>query len=269
MARMVHENFFFCSGITPMKRILYQFPVSHYCEKARWLLDFKELEYSIINLFPVTHRLFTWSKSQTGTVPLVKDGQEWIGDSTELAFYLDAKYTLRPLLPSDPMLRSRAIIIEDLADKAGIHVRRWAYSQLLSGEDVMNLLMDDYPYIKPFKKYLAPLIRQGISQRYNITQQKGEESLLRIQHAIDELEAMLLANGGRYFVGDCLGLADITVASIFAPLLSIKDTPWESVKPTNHAMQTLYDQLSHRPLGQWLVRIYQQERHARGNWRGD
>jgi hypothetical protein len=44
---------------------------------------------------------------------LLNDGQEWIGDSTEIAFYLDAKYTLRPLLPSDPMLRSKAIMIEN------------------------------------------------------------------------------------------------------------------------------------------------------------
>jgi len=269
MARMVHENIFFCSGIHAMKRILYQFPLSHYCEKARWLLDFKDLEYSVKNLFPATHRLFTWSKSQTGTVPLVKDAKEWIGDSTELAFYLDAKYTLRPLLPSDPVLRSRAIIIEELADKAGIHVRRWAYSQLLAGEEVISVLVDDYPYVKPFKKYIAPLVRQGITRRYNVNAQKGQESLLKIYQAIDELEVMLLANGGRYFVGDCLGLADITVASMFAPLLSLQDTPWESLKPTNNTMQTLYDQLSNRPLGQWLVNIYQKERHARGNWRGD
>jgi glutathione S-transferase len=84
-------------------------------------------------------------KSQSSsTLPLVKDGKEWIGDSTELAFYLDAKYTLRPLLPSDPVLRSKAITIEDLADKAGAHVRRWIYSQVLSEDEVMNVMLDYY-----------------------------------------------------------------------------------------------------------------------------
>jgi glutathione S-transferase len=163
-----------------MKRILYQFPLSHYCEKARWLLDFKDLEYSVKNLFPATHRLFTWSKSQTGTVPLVKDGKEWIGDSTELAFYLDAKYTLRPLLPSDPVLRSRAIIIEELADKAGIHVRRWAYSQLLAGEEVISVLVDDYPYVKPFKKYIAPLFVRALLGVTMLTRKKGRSLCLKL-----------------------------------------------------------------------------------------
>ena len=37
-------------------RILYQFPLSHFCEKARWMLDYKELEYVAQNLMPGAHR---------------------------------------------------------------------------------------------------------------------------------------------------------------------------------------------------------------------
>jgi glutathione S-transferase len=42
-----------------------------------------------------------------------------------------------------------------------------------------------------------------------------------MQKAIDEFEKVLLQNKTGYLVGDCLTLADITVASIFAPLLSM------------------------------------------------
>ncbi|MCP3675846.1 MAG: glutathione S-transferase family protein, partial [Gammaproteobacteria bacterium] len=34
---------------------LYQFPISHYCEKIRWSLDYKNLDYKIINLLPGLH----------------------------------------------------------------------------------------------------------------------------------------------------------------------------------------------------------------------
>ena len=34
------------------ERILYQFPISHYCEKARWQLDHKGLAYRTRNLLP-------------------------------------------------------------------------------------------------------------------------------------------------------------------------------------------------------------------------
>lgn len=33
-----------------MTRILYQFPLSHFAEKGRWLLDAKGLDYQIHNL---------------------------------------------------------------------------------------------------------------------------------------------------------------------------------------------------------------------------
>ena len=38
-------------------RTLYQFPISHYCEKTRWHLDHKGLDYRVDNLFPGFHRL--------------------------------------------------------------------------------------------------------------------------------------------------------------------------------------------------------------------
>ena len=135
---------FFCSGVKAMKRTLYQFPLSHYCEKARWMLDFKDLDYSVKNLFPAAHRLMTKLRANSNTVPMLNDGQEWIGDSTEIAFYLDAKYLLRPLVPSDPVLRSQVVRIENIADKAGVHVRRWIYGEILDNPEVMDVMLDDY-----------------------------------------------------------------------------------------------------------------------------
>lgn len=251
-----------------MNRVLYQFPLSHYCEKARWLLDFKDLEYSVKNLFPATHRVVTLWKANSTTVPLVKDGKEWIGDSTELAFYLDAKYILRPLLSSNPNLRRQAIILEDLADKAGIHVRRWAYSQALASEQITDLLFNDYPLVKPFKKQLAPLVKRGIGQAYQVNPEKGAISLQKMLKTMDDIEEKLIANGGRYLVGDCLSLADISVASLFVPLLALKNTPWETLTPQNELMEQVYQQTLDRPLGQWIMRLYQEERQPRGNWRG-
>ncbi|VAW80072.1 hypothetical protein MNBD_GAMMA15-1204 [hydrothermal vent metagenome] len=34
---------------------LYQFPISHYCEKIRWALDYKGLPYTTINPLPGSH----------------------------------------------------------------------------------------------------------------------------------------------------------------------------------------------------------------------
>ena len=38
---------------------LYQFPISHFCEKIRWTLDYKGLSHKTRNLLPGLHVLKT------------------------------------------------------------------------------------------------------------------------------------------------------------------------------------------------------------------
>ncbi len=66
-------------------RVLYQFPLSHYCEKARWLLDHKELDYVAHNLIPGFHRAFAQLKTGQNLLPILKDDQRWIAESTKIA----------------------------------------------------------------------------------------------------------------------------------------------------------------------------------------
>lgn len=251
-----------------MNRILYQFPLSHYCEKARWLLDFKQLDYQVRNLFPGAHRLLSQWYAHSDTLPVLRDGKEWVGDSTEMAFYLDARYPQYPLLPTDPVLRSRTAVLEEVADQGGIHVRRWLYGEILDQPEVMDVMLDSYVYAKPFKSQLSPFIKQGVKKLYGVRPEKTAISLGKMLEAITTLEQALLGNGGRYLVGDSLTLADIATASLFAPLLSLEGTPWAGLTARTPLLQQVYEDTLRRPFGQWLVRMYAEERQARGNWAG-
>src|SRR5690606_11485280 len=53
------------AGVRAMseQRVVYQFPISHYCEKTRWQLDHKGMPYQIRNLLPGAHRLFTRTRA--------------------------------------------------------------------------------------------------------------------------------------------------------------------------------------------------------------
>ena len=101
-------------------RVLYQFPLSHYCEKARWLLDHKELDYVAHNLIPGFHRAFTYFKSGQYLLPMLKDGKRWIADSTQIALYLDATYPEHTLLRRDEQLRDQAHAIKGIAANLGL-----------------------------------------------------------------------------------------------------------------------------------------------------
>ena len=116
-------------------RILYQFPLSHYCEKARWLLDHKELDFVAQNLIPGVHRAFAQLKTGQNKLPILKDSERWIADSTEIALYLDDTYPEHALLRLDPHLRQQALEINTLSNELGAHVRRWGLAQALSTSD--------------------------------------------------------------------------------------------------------------------------------------
>jgi len=95
-------------------RILYQFPLSHYCEKARWLLDHKQLDFVAQNLIPGVHRAFAQLKTGQNKLPILRDNEHWVADSTQIALYLDQTYPEHALLRADPHLREAALKVMKL-----------------------------------------------------------------------------------------------------------------------------------------------------------
>lgn len=251
-------------------RVLYQFPLSHYCEKARWLLDHKGLDYVARNLVPGLHRPLTLLKTSKDTLPMLRDGKVWIADSTEIALYLDGQYPECPLLRREPQLRAQAIELDRLADQLGIYVRRWMFIYLIDEPQTMDVILGENTWMSRMRPVSVPIIKMGMKQLYGIRADRAEGSKCKIDELIDHIEAKLIANGGRYLVGDQLGLADIAVCSVAAPLLGIRGTPWEPYDEGNvpEPMAIFKHQLLDRPFGQYLQRMYDTERNARVDWHG-
>lgn len=97
---------------------LYQFELSHYCEKIRLILDYKGLEYKTIEVTPGIGQLDLYQMSGQRQVPVLKDGVEIIADSTAIAKYLDEKYPDKPIIPADPIQRAMCFIFEEWADES-------------------------------------------------------------------------------------------------------------------------------------------------------
>lgn len=97
---------------------LYQFELSQYSEKVRAILDYKGLEYKKIEVTPGVGQLELFRLSGSRQVPVLKDGDIYISDSTEIAFYLDRKYPDKPIIPEDPVLKGQCLLIEEWADES-------------------------------------------------------------------------------------------------------------------------------------------------------
>jgi glutathione S-transferase len=247
------------------QRTLYQFPISHYCEKARWLLEAKGLPYTLKNLMPGAHRGLAKKLAKgKGSVPVLVDGDVAVGDSTEIALHLERSYPTPALLPPPGPERDRVLELEEFFDDVGIHARRWAYGHILDGNaNLGQLMFGEYPAPQRWiGKLMVPLVKRVLRRQYRIYPAQVEESRLKLLAGLDRLERETGGDPSRYLVGSSLTIADITAASLLSPIVSAEGSPYASRAdlPKPKAIAQMADEVRARPAGQWVLRRYQQDR---------
>jgi glutathione S-transferase len=104
---------------------LYQFEASHYCEKIRLILDYKQLPYLPIEVTPGVGQLELFQLSGQRQVPVLKDGDTIVADSSAIATYLERQYPERSILPTEPRQRGLCLLMEAWADESiGLNARK-------------------------------------------------------------------------------------------------------------------------------------------------
>ena len=78
---------------------LLEFPHSHYCEKARWALDYKGVPFQPVPILPGFHLWTVRKFAKETSVPVLLDGDRVIQGSSEIIDYLDTTVPARPLTP--------------------------------------------------------------------------------------------------------------------------------------------------------------------------
>jgi glutathione S-transferase len=95
--------------------IFYDWPYSPFCMKVRAILAHKGVAFTTVQ--PLKARR-TLARRGTGKVPAIELDGEFISDSTDIAYAIDARWPDPPLLPADPRQRALAHVIEDWADES-------------------------------------------------------------------------------------------------------------------------------------------------------
>ena len=256
--------------MTQNDRIVYQFPISHYCEKTRWNLDAKGLSYRIHDLFPGFHRIRL--RRLTGgltTVPVLDDRGVIVADSAAIAIHLEREYPDRPLLPADEAARARARELEAYFDEtAGRYARQWAYSEFITerrGGAAAAFFAGYSPSTRLLGKALAPLLEFVLNKEYTIGPQSIDSARNNVLEALDRLERETSGDPDRYLVGDKLSIADISAASLLGPVIGPPGSPWSedisSPMPVPPSVRDLRAELRSRPGGAWVLARYGRDRH--------
>jgi glutathione S-transferase len=116
---------------------LYELHWSHYCEKIRWALDYKQLQWEKININAFTKREMKKfpSKQQRYLVPLIYDNNTKIAvaDSSPILRYLEDTYPESPALFSNNTCDKEDIYktLIELDSKLAVIARRLGYTQII------------------------------------------------------------------------------------------------------------------------------------------
>src|SRR5579863_10234135 len=89
---------------------------SPYVRKVALVLEEKGLPWELVLLSPNSDDPAFRACSPFGKIPGFTDGDFRLCDSTAIVAYLDAQYPDRPMLPTEPRARGRAVWFDEFTD---------------------------------------------------------------------------------------------------------------------------------------------------------
>jgi glutathione S-transferase len=245
--------------------VLYVFAISHYCEKARWALDSTGFEYELRHLPPGIHIQVAQDLGAAGSsLPILVADTQVVHGSGAIIDWVEALAVdpSKRLSPDSNFEEERRVVEARLDEVSGIHVRRCYYSEAV---------VDHPDSVRPmFSRDLSTAERQSLDENWeficqvmirsmDLGPEQRIESRRIVEGELDWLDG-LFSDGRQYLVGHRFSRADITAASLLAPLAQPKEHPTYGkldLPPLAEADVALW---SERPALQWVRKIYREHR---------
>ncbi len=234
---------------------------SHYCEKARWALDRCGVEFVEEPHLPVFHYLSTY-RQKTRTVPvLIADGGKTVvRDSTDIIAWAD-KHRPGSLIPISGAEDALAIE-DDLDNHFGPATRRWAYYHLLPRRDADPYLAEGTPrWQRALLAVTRPVAVGFLRRGLKIDDAGVARSLAKIEQTLARVDE-IVADGRPYLAGDRFTVADLTFASLAAPILLPPEHPAQKL-PLEMLPDVAREKVLEwraRPAGKFGLSLYARER---------
>ena len=245
---------------------LLEFPHSHYCEKARWALDFKGIPFEAVAVMPGLHVFTIRLYAPDTAVPVLLTGKEVVQGSGRIIDYLDVKYPEHALTPANDSMRRACLEIErDMDDRLGENIRRILYDSLLAYPNfIRHCFTHSMSASKQrFFSFMYPLLRAKIAKTYVISAAAVEQARREFDVAMTEIEQLI--QRGPYLVGAQFTRADLSVASMLSFLVMPPEHPFPWQEIPDSKTQFFYDQYQGHPVLAWASQVYRTHRVNRPN----
>ncbi len=245
---------------------LWQLDISHYSEKARWALAHKEVKHRRRSPLPGSHMVaaLALTRGRENTLPILQLDGRTIGDSTAIIAALEQRFPDPPLYPADPEQRRRALELEEFFDEElGPYARLLPFHELVNEPEIFaEVASEAVPGPLGKAKPLVGLYaRTYTSLRFGVRDKAAAQTAReKIVAAMDRLDAELAASEGDYLVGESFGVADLTAASLFYPVVGPEGGPLPPDAPTPPALERFRDGLRNRPGFKWVEEMFRRHR---------
>lgn len=263
-------------GDSPRRLLTIRF--SHYCEKARWALDRAGVSYEEEAHPPIVSWLFTkrlkaaGARSRARQVPiLVAEGKVY-PDSNDILAYADAHTPgqigalchlpdgeARDLAKREKLAELRKLFDESLGPAA----RRFVYGVLLDDAAVASRVLASAG--SPIERHIAratfPLLRTAIRKGLKIDAAGVERSRKVIERVFATVEEAI-RDGRPYLLGDTFTAADLSFASLAAPILfpDVYATFCLPLDEGPRALVPLVNAYRATPAGRFALSLYERDR---------
>lgn len=248
-----------------MKPDLYMFSISHYCEKARWALDYLGIDYRLRCTVVGAHTRLTKKYGLDSTsVPILVNGDEVIQGSSAIIDWADRHATNgRTLTPPEREQDVRAMEGR-LDDIGGVHLRRFFYSNTLADhpDKVKGAFLIDVPLLEKLMLHVMwSKITPMMQARLDTGPAQGEESRQILDDELRWLDERL-ADGREFLVGDSFSRADLTASALLSRLAGATEHPYAAYQFTPDKIAVVRDGWRDRPSLAHVRKMYQRYRNA-------
>lgn len=245
---------------------LYHLRISHFCEKARWALDYKGLEYTSRLLTPGFHIATARRLAGTRSVPILvdSDSDQVIPDSTEILHYLDHIRPDPPLFPRDAVAATTVAEVEDVLDSEWApNASAFAYCCMIqSPEELRQRWAEGLRWHQRLALGLAmpllvPAMRRGRRLTPDMMPGYREAALA----ALGRINERLATGETEFLVGNEFTAADLAAGALIAPFLNIPGSPWATEGTVPEQMSTFREEVVDSAAGRHAAAIWAAHRH--------
>ncbi|WP_162932174.1 glutathione S-transferase family protein [Solimonas sp. K1W22B-7] len=241
--------------------LLWHIPFSHFNEKARWALDFKNIPHRR-RVLGGNYLFRAWRATGRGTLPILFLEGKAVGDSTAIIAALEQYRPEPSLYPKDPAQLQRALALEDYFDEVlGPSLRASVVTPLFHEDPELALRVlttgmpaQAYDNLRPLARIFPAFYRF----RHRIQARRLDQDRAAVAESLARISRELQPGG--YLVGDAFSVADLTAAALLAPLLQPAELQYPLAVELPASLRQYRDEVLRHPAAQWALEIYRRHR---------